>query len=432
MKSILALCLGVVLAAQGTLPALPTRLLGPDDFINEGAFRLPAPLSPTQTFAYGGTALTYWPAHDSLLVVGHDWYQQVGEVSIPAPSLAATVAELPRAVLKQPLTDILQGKRLTTDGGTVNGVKIGGMLVVENRLIVSAWSYYDGGSPTQTKTHFYTGQDFASTDAATVKGPYQVGTGFQALGLNDVSRIGGFVSGYMAVIPPEWRSALGGSHLTGQGGAISVLNRTSSGPSATVFSPQTLGVKVPSPGQLVMGYPMSGSDPALNHPTLGVWGQEGGIYNGTQGFRGMIFPAGTRSVLFFGWGGTRFCYGAGTPDPVLDLKPVPAFPGTHYCYDPVPGGDSKGTHGYPLTSLVYAYDVNDFIAVKQGKKKPWEVVPYATWHFSLPFQSHVVEGVELGVFQIMGAAYDPTTQRVFLSAFKGDGTAPLIHVLRIR
>jgi hypothetical protein len=397
------------------------------DLVYEGAFRVPVE-SGKASYGWGGTALTYNPAHNSLYMVGHDWYQRVGEMSIPVPGKGATIGDLPRATSIQSPTDVLLGKLGTIDGDTYNGVKVGGILPVGNSLAVTGWSYYDAGPQKQTKTHFMTGQNFASL--GTVTGPFQVGIGYQDVVATDTSRIGGFVSGYMSTIPGAWQAALGGTHLTGQGGGVSILARTSSGPSATVFTASEIGVPN-SPTKLVMGYPSDSSDPSspLNRPTLGQWGVNGGTYNGTQVFRGMVFPEGFRSILFFGWGGTSFCYGSGTADPSLHLQPVPGWPGVHYCYDPV--DLNKGTHGYPNTSIVFAYDANDFLAVKQGKKKSWEVVPYATWNFQLPFQSRIVNGVEMGIPDIVGAAYDPASKRIFLAAFRQDGDAPLIHVYRV-
>jgi hypothetical protein len=413
-------------------PRGPAPLVQKSDLVYTGAFRLPAPSGEKATFEWGGTALTYWPAHDSLLVVGHDWYQRVAEVNIPTAAREANVADLPRAILLQPHTDILQGKLNTIDGNTSNGVKIGGITPVGNSLVVSAWSYYDAGVQKQTRSHFVTGQNFSALGLTT--GPFQVGRGFQDIVPSDTTRIAGFVSGYMAPIPRDWQAALGGTHLTGQGGMISILGRTSAGPSASVFTPADLGVAVPAPAKILMGYPIDGfANSPLNHPTLGQWGQNGGLYNGSQGFRGLVFPDGTRSILFFGWGGETFCYGTGTTDSSLHLRPNPKAPGTHFCYDPTPGKlASLGTHAYPLSSVVFAYDVNDFIAVRQGQKQPWDVKPYMTWNFELPFQSQMVNGIETGAFEIQGATYDPATRRLFVSAYRSDGPSPLIHVFILK
>jgi hypothetical protein len=431
-RAVFQICAGLALSGVVSSEQRPQPpLLQQSNLVYEGAFRLPAASKHSNSFEYGGTALTYWPAHDSLLAVGHDWYQMTAEVSIPEPSKATTIDELPRAEFKQPFTDLLQGKRRTIDGSTQQ-TKIGGHLILDRSIVISVWSFYDAGMVKQTKTHFVTGQNFS--DLGTTTGPFQVGRGFQEFA-PDKARIGGFVSGYMSAIPPEWQSALGGTHLTGQGGRVSIVDRTSSGPSATVFTPGDLGSKNPAPGKIVMGYP---SQPAnrrdpLNHPTLGNWNSGGGLklYDGTQGFRGMVFPDGTRSILFFGWGGSRFCYGAGTANKALDLQPVPRTGGKqHYCYDPT--NQNTGTHGYPDRSLVYAYKVEDFIAAKQGRKRPWDVVPYTTWTFKLPFQERVENGVDIGDYSIVGAAYDPSKRRIFLSAYRSDGDLPLIHVFTVQ
>ena len=133
---------------------------------------------------------------------------------------------------------------------------------------------------------------------------------------------------------------------------------------------------------------------------------------------GMVFPPGTRSVLFIGRRGVgAYCYGEGTTEnpPGIDSY------GNPRCYDP--SSSSKGNHSYPYESFVWAYDVADFLAVKQGTKAPWEIVPYATWSFDVPFQisSRIVSGV----------AYDSATRRLFVSTAFGERSRPLSHVFQI-
>jgi hypothetical protein len=92
------------------------------------------------------------------------------------------------------------------------------------------------------------------------------------------------------------------------------------------------------------------------------------------------------------------CYGAGTTDQSLDRQPVPGDPGVIYCYDPANG--AKGTHAYPYSGYVWAYNLADFAAVRAGTKAPWDVAPYASW--------------SIDAFAT-GAAYDPRTGRIFLT-----------------
>ena len=86
-------------------------------------------------------------------------------------------------------------------------------------------------------------------------------------------------------------------------------------------------------------------------------------------------------------------------------------------------------HGNPWTQRVWAYDANDLAAVKAGSKQPWSVVPYAWWDFEFPqFQySHMIKS----------AAYDPSTQRIYLASQYGDVpnadyNAPIIHVYELK
>jgi hypothetical protein len=67
------------------------------------------------------------------------------------------------------------------------------------------------------------------------------------------------------------------------------------------------------------------------------------------------------------------------------------------------------------------------MAVKKGRKRPWDVRPYGLWTLPLP-KSYGIPGYA----GIQGAAYDPTTQRIFVSQKHGDGNLPLIHVFTIR
>ena len=122
----------------------------------------------------------------------------------------------------------------------------------------------------------------------------------------------------------------------------------------------------------------------------------------------MVFPDGTRSVLFFGRRGIgTYCYGVGGA--------------TGECVDPA--NISHGPHAYPYVYYVWAYDVLDLVAVKQGLKQPWQIYPYRSWAFELPFQN-----LDRA---IIGAAYDPATRRIYLSQAHGDVDSPIIHVFSL-
>jgi hypothetical protein len=390
----LACVLGAFIAL--TVPSHPVTLAqGPPGsglrlqkghLVYTGAFRLPDGTSGS-TFDGGGRPMTFNPANGTLLIAGIS-QQQIAEVNIPAIRTGASLENLATATIRTPFRRLADLQLLQCGEAKLTG----GMLPWAGDLIVSGYCYFDGGG--EQRSHYKNGV-----------GPVQVGS------------IGsGFVSGPMAMIPTEWQSRFGGPALTSQW-SIPIVSRTSAGPAASVFNPADVGVKNPVPATPVVGYPY---DDDQHRMTLGNDG-DGTLYSTTQYAGGLVFPPGTRTVLFFA--GRKalgpFCYGEGVDNPAL--HGTRDATGETVCYDPV--NHDKGTHGYPYAHFVYAYDANDLVAVKNRRKQPWEVKPYATWAFDLPFQ-HAQR-------VIAGVAYDSETKRVFLTAANGDGDKPLVHVFTI-
>jgi hypothetical protein len=348
------------------------------------------------TFEYGGTALGFDAARNSLFLVGHDWGQLVAEISIPAVLIGASVADLATAAVLQPFTDPTHGLIYTVNPPDGN-IKVGGLLPYQNQLYLSAYDYYDGAG-SQLISHFTCGLDLSVPCA----GPYQVGT----LGA-------GFVDGYFGLVPTDWQGALGAPVLNGNC-CLSIISRTSFGPALFAVDPTQLGTTTPLPAKPLVYYPQA-------YP-LAPWGGTNPYFNGTTEITGVVFPNATRSVLFFGRHGLgTFCYGPGTSDRTLAGQPADGGVDT-WCYDPV--DSSKGTHAYPYAYYVWAYDANDLATVASGQTAPWAVKPYAVWQLTFPFANSVA--------QLLGAAYDPQTGRIFLSQGHGDGALPLIHVFTVQ
>lgn len=384
-----------------------------------GAFRVPQEDygSPQYSgFNFGGTALTYNPHNNSLILVGHNWYQLTAEISIPNIVNSTNLTNLKTARVLQSFADTTEGNRQNIgEGGAsvdTSGVPIGGYLVWGETLIGTAYGYYDAGNVVKL-SHFVSGLDFSTH--GDFDGMYRVGT-------TPAVANPAFIDGYMATIPEEWQGQFGGPALTGNC-CLSIISRTSLGPSAAVFDPADLGVMEPVPAKPVVGYPIA-------HPTLGTYGDQRRdvLYNGSMAIHGMVFPNGSSSVLFFGRRGTGdFCYGEGKSDPALHKTHCdPDYPEVLCCYDPV--NSSKGGHSYPYVYLVLAYDAKDLILVKTGNKKMWDIIPYGVWELSFPFANDNAD--------ILGAAYDPNTQRIYISQDGGDtpgccGHLPLIHVYHV-
>ena len=389
LSNIAAVIIGITCLATSspreTALAAPSDqpLIQQSDIVYQGAFRVPVEDNAgcnsstyQHCFWYGGYALSYNPERNSLFFGGHVYTQTLGEISIPSTiSLSST------ATVLQNLADPTEGNL-----GTVGpDPKLYGSLVYNNRLIVTGATYY-GPSGNQLRSHGASGLNLSNA------GDFQ---GFYSMNSAAGPRA---VSGWMTTIPPEWQPLLGGPALTGH--CCTPGNQdTSNGPAATIFNPDDVGVKNPIPGTTLIYYPFP-DHPIARYDTQNLY------YNLATVIRGIAFPQGSRSVLFFGRQGTGpYCYGEGGV--------------SGQCYDPV--DSSKGTHAYPYRYQVWAYDANDLLLVKNGQKQSWEIMPYAVWELT---------GIDsTGSATISGAAYDSLNKRVFITTNYGDN--PIVHVYKI-
>jgi hypothetical protein len=395
------------LSEAGAAGPSTAPLLQSTDLTYVGAFRVPPGDygSPQWTgFNFGGTAPAYNASNNSLFLVGHGQYQLTAEISIPKPVTSTTYTGLPVASIVSPFVDATGGLIRTYGTTTI----IGGQLVYQGRLIGTEYIYYDANN-TQTAAHF--ARPSTSLTSGTVTGLFAVWDRTKT----------GYVSGYLASVPPEWQSLLGGPVLVGNC-CIPIIGRTSVGPSAFAMDAGAYGTAT-TPATPLLYY-------TVDHQTLGSWSNSSvpnPIFNQSTTVRGMILPQGTRTLLFFGGTGMGIpCYGEGTNDQSLDRQPLPGG-GGNYCYDPAIS--AKGTHAYPYSYYVWAYDVNDLVAVKNGDKQPWELTPYAHWPLRLP----IADPAQLN--QLGGATYDPATGRIYVSQIGGEsagfGRLPVVHVFQI-
>lgn len=377
----------------------PTHLrrLAASDLSYVGAFRLPSTEANGDTFSFGGGQLAFHPEHNSLFVGTHSGH--VAEVSIPTPIKATTIEDLPSAVYLQPFSDPAEGRIMDV---AADGAALSGLLVYGDRLYGTALIYYDANN-TQAVSHFSRSLDLGERS---VKGMVRVGPAGKA----------GFVAGYMATVPPEWQSRLGGPAITGQC-CVAIISRSSWGPSAFVFDPADVTAVKPAPAEPLLYY-------TGEHPTLGAWEGSNPTYGGATQLGGLAVVAGTRTALFVGRNGTGpICYGNGTGDRALANTRGPD--GALYCFDPT--NSDKGQHAYPYQYQVWAYDLNELAEVRAGRRDPWEVKPYGVWPLEFPFAEPAV--------RVGGVSYDPEGQRLFVAQLRADqdgyASRALIHVFHI-
>ena len=380
--------------AQADPASLP--LLAESNLQYIGGFRLPAGELNGEHFSFGGAAVAFNPAGPSLFV--SSYRGTVAELNIPTPVNSADVTDMPFASYLQPFADLTEGH---LEDVAVDGAGLSGLMVYGNRLVGTASIFYDANN-TQRLTHF----------ARSLQLNQPSFSGWSSVWQSDRS---GFVSWLMAVVPEEWRTALGGPAITGQC-CIPIVSRTSNGPSAFAFDPISIGQPRVSATPLLYY--------TLEYPTLGPWEGSNPTYGAVAGVGGVALIASTRTVLYFGRNGLGpHCYGNGTSDKSLDGKQ--GSDGALFCYDPTSA--DKGSHAFPYRYQVWAYDLNDLAAVRAGNKKPWDVVPYGVWPLTLPTPEPMV--------RLGGVGYDAERQIIYLSQLRADqdgySSRAVIHAIRI-
>jgi hypothetical protein len=370
--------------------------LGLDDLRYVGAFRLPAVEREGDSFSFAGGPLAFNGDQQTLFVGARQG--KVAEITVPTPVNSPDINALPFAELVQPFADPSDG-RLKEIG---EGATLGGLFVYQQRLYGSGFIFYDAGN-TQSVSHFARPLVLSRPGA----------TPFKRIG--EQGRLG-FVAGYMSAVPPEWQARLGAPAVTGQC-CVPIISRTSWGPSAFAWNPAEF-----DRGNAVRAIPLMFYD--ANNPTLGAYEGSSQTFGGTTQIGGVALIDRTRTALFVGGNGTGpFCYGNGTPDKSLAGKA--AADGTKYCYDPA--NTDKGQHAFPYQYQVWAFDLADWAAVKDGRKDPWEVRPYGVWRLELPIAEPST--------RISGVTFDPQRRWLFIAqrAADRDGYAfrALIHVYEV-
>jgi hypothetical protein len=393
LSAALSLCF---LPLSTLIASIDLPRLEPNDLQYVGGFRLPAQPAGADDFSFGGHPLAFSPATNSLFV--GSYRGNVAEVSIPAPVNTSNVNAMPFASYLQPFADPTEGHLSEVSSG---GVNLSGLMVYGNRLYGTASIFYDANN-TQRISHF--------SRALQLNQP-------SFSGWSQVSDTGrsGFVSGWMTAVPNEWQASLGGPALTGQC-CIPIVWRTSNGPAAFAFDPAQVGQAVVNATPLLYY--------TLDHATLGPWEGSNPTYGATTQISGFAVIAGTRTALYLGSNGVGpHCYGNGTPNQSLHGSYGPD--GAQWCYDPT--NSDKGSHAYPYHYQVWAYDLNDFAAVKAGAKQPWEVVPYGVWPLNFPTPEATV--------RLSGVAYDAQRQLLYISQRGADpdgyASRPVIHVFQL-
>jgi hypothetical protein len=333
--------------------------------------------------------------------VGHNYQQAIAEFALPALVVsnqltALNLASAPVQTFASVLDRVPSGN--PQEINTLASLKlIAGARGTE--LLINAYEYYDAPAD---NTH----------TTLVVRHPEDLGG----------SAVDGFFSlqgaahaaGWITPIPLAWQASLGGSWISGSSSGFPIIGRLSVGPSAFVFDPLTIvgqdTAPDPVPTTALLDYSLANplhEDLSNDSGTNDLWTHL------SRAVYGFIVP-GTRSYVTLGHSG-----GHG-PDGV--------------CYKCTPTGGAEDCGGYcsvdPDDYALYYwfYDVNDLVAVREGRKAPHELRPYAHGPFTPPFPAR-----ELG-----GGAYDPEAGLLYLTLQRADteqgeyANPPVVVAYRIR
>jgi RNA polymerase sigma factor (sigma-70 family) len=396
---------GAALTAAPVAATAPTPAhaltLALSDLAYVGSFRVPhggATGQDNAVFEYADAGLAFDRARHGLFLKGHAYGQLVAEIGIlePRPIADGDLGALPVATVLQDFAEITGGH--LQDEGVGNGVAIRALLLHGGRLIGACTGNLDHAD--QQRLGFFTA---SPTLAATeFHGLFRVG----APEVHERS-----IACCLGEVPPGWEQPLQGTVLAGG---------VSLGPTIAAIDPVRLG-SVAAPAAMLVEYPP-------DHPTLGAWGDVGPhpVFNSTTTCSGIVFAPGTRTVLVFGTTGMGEVHvGIGTADRALDGHP--GDDGVMRVYDPA-NLSGPCQHAWPYRAYVWAYDADELAQVAAGRKRPWEVVPYAHGPLELP--------VDSGQNQLDGVAYDAEAGLLYVAQANAEhldrySSRPLIHVFRL-
>ena len=351
------------------------ELLGIEDVTYVGAFRVSSDDFGASNANYAVGTLAYNPQHHSLFLAGHAQHNCIAEFAIPTPGQATDVASLPLVEAPlQPFTALLDA----APGGNPEELnRVTGMLWIDGSLIVNAENWYDaGGTGVDTTLVVRDASDLAGA----VDGYFELGGAAHA-------------GGYLGPVPPEWQSALGGTHLTGWASNYSIISRYSIGPSLFVLDPQDLlatgpGAQGPIATSVLMDFPHADARYLGADALTTQQGSAPALWNFLSRAMVAFIVPGTRTLAAFG--------SSGGVDSGIGYK--------------ITQDDGNLCGGYCAYAAddyynhYWFFDLDEILAASE----PWEPRPYAFGRWSVPFDDG-------GRHAILGGTYDPEGHTLYLA-----------------
>jgi len=333
-----------------------TDQLLPDDstfnFEYLGAFRFPIKVFGSSRMSYPNGSFTLSPNGKTIFVAGHDHYQSIAEFLIPELRLTKNPSELLIAANVQPFHPFLRNTKRLENPQKLD--RISGMEVIEGELFVNALEFYDAPAD-NTHTTFIV-RDAYNLASAKVDGFFTLkGRAHSA--------------GWMSKLPKKWQEIFSATYLNGYAPNHAINSRLSMGPSAFV-SNLDIFAGVDEPRGLIPTTKLM--DFSVKHPIhKDVYNKSGNNKVWTEiseAFYGFILPNNDFYFVIGNSGGheSKIGYKATQTNGNKCGGPCAFDPKDYY-------------------NFYWIFDVNDFVAVKNGKKKSYELLPINYGKLQLPF-----------------------------------------------
>jgi hypothetical protein len=388
-------------------------LIKPQDLEYMGAFRLPEGSNGT-SWEWGGTASAYYPYGDpegpndgypgSIFATGHEWEQQVSEISIPVPVISRDkdINDLNTAVTLQEFHDI-KGDLF----GYLEIPRVGLEYLPKQGEQTTDKLYYCWGQHMQEgddgPSHGWFELDLSNPQ---IQGPWKID-----------GQIKYVTADYIFSIDEEWASANTSGKLLATG-RFRDGGQGAQGPSLIAYGPWNEGNPPPS-GSSLSNIPLLLYS-SVYHDMEGVYAVNDYHHSDEWSGGAWLTFGGKTAVLFAGIKGLGDCW-YGYYDGIVWPENPPY---------PEEGPGERGWWSDDFTARMIFYDPSDLAKVARGEMESYQPQPYAV--MDIDDILHNIPEYEL---RHLGAlSFDRENGIIYLFEFRGDyeNEKPLVHAWKIK
>jgi hypothetical protein len=376
--------LGTFLLVVLGQPVVAAELFSIQDLSYKGAMRIPLGTYGESTLAYANGTFEVDSARNSLYVVGHQHQQAIAEFQISGFEITQAIEDLPMA--PAPIQNFYMVLDRAPTGNDQQLNRITGLELIKGSLVINAAESYDGGADNSDTT-------------LVLDTPGSI----QSSNINGYLSLDSLVhsAGWMTPIPRSLQDNFGGDYIFGHASNLSINARSSMGPSAFVVRSEDL--LSASSGEQISTTPLLDFSITnrLHHDLANKTGTNDLWTEISNAYIGFIVP-GTDTYAVFG--------NSGGHDSGIGYK--------------ITQDDGRLCGGYcsfvakDVYNFYWFWSVQDLLEVKNGKRMPYEIMPYEYGKFQLPYQDVGSDGVAK---LISAASFDSTNNVLYFMLKDADG-----------